>query len=333
MQTEAGPVAVISGSLTVADILGGCKARWGIGRLSYIVPPGLYAIGAPQRDAPVVVTANYKMSYDLVRRALGRRNIWLLVLETYGINVWCAAGKGTFGTGELVRRIASSGLSRVVDHRRLLLPIMGAAGVKAIEVKKRSGFEVRFATLRIGDLPAYLDNGMQAGREMRELTFSFRERLVLTPIEMVGGMKSLAYAGLPLALLAGFGGGAFSTQRSLAVFLLYGMALFCGTFLVPLFLPLIPGRMFAVKGAIVGSLCALLAGVSMGKFSVAGRLELAAMILMMGAISAFYAMNFTGSTPFTSPSGVRREMQCSLPVMAGAALLGIVLLVMGMLLP
>jgi len=333
MPTEAGPVAVIGGSLTVADILGGCKARWGIGRLSYIVPPGLYAIGAPDRAAPVVVTANYKMSYDLVRRALDRRNIWLLVLETYGINVWCAAGKGTFGTGELVRRIADSGLCRVVDHRRLLLPIMGASGVKALEVKKRSGFEVRFATLRIGDLPTYLDNGMQADHEMRELTFSFRERLVLTPIEMVGGMKSLAYAGLPLALLGGFGGGSFSVQRFLVVFLLYGMALFCGTFLVPLLLPLIPGRMFAVKGAIVGSVSALLAGVSLGRFSVAGRLELAAMVLMMGAISAFYAMNFTGSTPFTSPSGVRREMQCSLPVMAGAVLLGIVLLVMGMLLP
>ena len=62
------------------------------------------------------------MSYDIVRSALARRNCWLLLLETYGINVWCAAGKGTFGTGELVRRIASSRLAEVVSHRRLILP-------------------------------------------------------------------------------------------------------------------------------------------------------------------------------------------------------------------
>ena len=203
MQTDAGPVAVITGSLTTGDILGAWKARWGIGRMTYIVPPGLYAIGEPDSRDPVVVTANYKMSYDLVRREMKGRNVWLLVLETYGINVWCAAGKGTFGTGELVRRVEAAGLARVVCHRRLILPIMGAAGVKAIEVKKRTGFDVLFATLRIEDLPAFLDNGMQAARAMRELTFCLRERLVLTPIEVIGGMKSCLFAGLPLAMLAG----------------------------------------------------------------------------------------------------------------------------------
>ena len=99
----------MSTELTFADRLGACKARWGIGRMNFIVPPGLYAIGNPGPADQVVVTANYKMSYDIVRRSLAGRNIWLLVLETYGINVWCAAGKGTFGTDELVRRIAVSG--------------------------------------------------------------------------------------------------------------------------------------------------------------------------------------------------------------------------------
>ena len=82
--------------------------------MNYLVPAGLYAIGEPTAEAPVVVTANYKMSFDLVRRELSGRNVFLLVLETFGINVWCAAGKGSFGTDELVQRIASSGLARVV---------------------------------------------------------------------------------------------------------------------------------------------------------------------------------------------------------------------------
>lgn len=333
MHTDAGPVAVISGSLTNGDIIGGWKARWGIGRMSYIVPPGLYAIGEPGQGAPVVVTANYKMSYDLVRREMASRNVWLLVLETFGINVWCAAGKGTFGTGELVRRIESSGLSRIVSHRRLILPIMGAAGVKAIEVKKRSGFEVLFATLRIGDLPAYLDNNMQATRAMRELTFTFRERLVLTPIEIIVGMKSLPFVGLPLALLAGFSAASFSLNRVLVALALYILAVISGTFVTPLLLPQLPGRMFAVKGAITGLVCSLACAAMMGASPAVGRSDLAVMVLVMSAVSAFFAMNFTGSTPFTSPSGVRREMHRSLPVMASAALVAVVLLVIRMVLP
>lgn len=333
MQTDAGPVAVISGSLTAGDIRGGWKARWGIGRMSYIVPPGLYAIGEPDRESPVLVTANYKMSYDLVRREMAARDVWMLVLETFGINVWCAAGKGTFGTGELVRRIEATGLSRVVSHRRLILPVMGAAGVKAIEVKRRSGFEVLFATLRIGDLPAYLDNGLQAAREMRELTFTFRERLVLVPIEVIGGLKSLLYAALPLALLAGFSNGGFSLERALAAFGLYIVAVISGTVAAPLLLTLLPGRMFAVKGAFAGITCALICYAMLGGSTTVGRPELAAMVLVMGAVSAFYAMNFTGSTPFTSPSGVRREMQRALPAMAVAVVLGIALLVVRMVLP
>jgi len=333
MNTDAGPVAVITGSMTRDDTLGAWKARWGIGRMSYIVPPGLYAIGEPDQDAPVVVTANYKMSYDLVRRSLAGRNVWLLVLETFGINVWCASGKGTFGTGELVRRIDSSRLSQIVSHRLLLLPVMGAAGVKALEVKKRSGFEVRFATLRVGDLPAYLDGDMKATSEMRELTFSFWERLILTPIEMVGGIKSLPFAGLPLACMAGFAGGTLSMTRFLTAVFLYVIAVISGTMLTPLFLPWLPGRMFAVKGAISGWVCSLLCAAFLLAHTTVNRLDVVVMMLVMSAVSAFYAMNFTGSTPFTSSSGVRHEMRRALPVMATATVAGLVMLVIRIAMP
>ena len=140
LETPAGRVPVISPALGPADRFGAWKARWGIGRMSYLVPPGLYAVGSPTPDDPVLVTANYKMSYDLVRSELAGRNVWLLVLETNGINVWCAAGKGTFGTGELVARIEASRLAQVVGHRRLILPLLGAPGVSAHEVRSRTGF-------------------------------------------------------------------------------------------------------------------------------------------------------------------------------------------------
>lgn len=311
-------MSVISTQLAGRDRLGSWKARWGIGRMHYLVPPGLYAIGLPGPDEPVVVTANYKMSYDLVRRELTGRNIWLLVLETYGINVWCAAGKGTFGTDELVRRVEATGLARVVSHRQLLLPILGAPGVAAHLVRQRIGFTVRYATLRAADLPAFLDNGMLSTEAMRELTFTMRERLVLVPIELLGGIKISRYL-IPLFFLAGgFGAKQFSLAGAGAGLAIYFGALLAGTVVAPLLLPWLPTRSFAIKGATLGAA----GGVLLYLFCGAGWLwpETAALLLALPAVAGFFTLNFTGSTPFTSPSGVKREMRLTLPAMAGALL-------------
>ena len=130
--------------------------------MHYAVDPGLYAVGNPDGESPVLVTANYKMSFDMLREALPNRNAWILVLDTKGINVWCAAGKGTFGTTELVNRIASSGLPRIVSHRELIVPQLSGPGVAAHEVKRLSGFKVIYGPIRAADLPNFLDRGFKA---------------------------------------------------------------------------------------------------------------------------------------------------------------------------
>ncbi|HAA05521.1 MAG TPA: acetyl-CoA synthase subunit gamma, partial [Syntrophobacteraceae bacterium] len=107
------------------------KARWGVGWMRYTVNPGLYALGEPDSRSPDFATANYKMSFDHLRRALPEHAAWILVLDTNGVNVCCAAGKGTFGTEELVARIRSSGLEQLVEHRHLILPQLAGPGVAA----------------------------------------------------------------------------------------------------------------------------------------------------------------------------------------------------------
>ena len=97
MDSAAGSVAQVSANLRIADRLGAWKMRWGIGRMNYRVEPGLYAVGQPDSDSPVLVSANYKLSFDRLRCELDGLNVWILVIDTKGINVWCAAGKGTFG--------------------------------------------------------------------------------------------------------------------------------------------------------------------------------------------------------------------------------------------
>jgi CO dehydrogenase/acetyl-CoA synthase delta subunit len=326
LDTPAGRVPRIASELGIGDHLGACKARWGIGRTDFIVPPGLYAIGHPAATNPVLVTANYKMSYDLVRQSLSGRNVWLLVLETFGINVWCAAGKGSFGTGELVRRVKATGLSNVVGHRRLILPILGAPGVSAHEVARRTGFSVSYATIRSADLPEYLDNGMVTTPDMRQLTFTLYERLVLVPVEIVLALKSIAIIGSSVALLLMAVLGSFTA--GISGFCAYLGAVLSGNVIGPLLLPWLPGRSFAVKGAVAGLLWSGLFYVLAGGtgWNVAVTV---AVFLALSAVSAFYTLNFTGCSPYPSPSGVKKEMRIALPAMGGALIVSLILLLVG----
>ncbi|NVN99015.1 MAG: acetyl-CoA synthase subunit gamma [Geobacteraceae bacterium] len=303
---------VISSQISCQDTVGSWKARWDFGRMSYIVPPGLYALGSPDENSHVVVTANYKMTYDLVRKALAGRDLWLLVLETYGINVWCAAGKGTFGTGELVRRVGAVRLSEIVTHRELILPLFGAAGVKGIEILRRCGFKVRFSTIRIEDLPEFLDRGKASGN-VRELTFTAYERVILTPIELQTALRK-AGPFLPLLFLAaGFFNGSFSLHHAVLALLAYFAAVISGAFISPLLLPWLPSPAFSIKGGVtglvIGSFFSYLAGVVSPPL-------FAATTLMIAAFSSFLMLNFTGSTPYTSRSGVKKEMRWALPAQA-----------------
>ena len=290
-----------------------------MGRLRYIVPPGLYAIGKPGPDSPVLVTANYKMTYDHVRSVLGGRDCWLLIMETYGINVWCAAGKGTFGTEELIRRINVSGLAAVVDHRRLILPILGAVGVAAHRVKEQTGFSVQYAALRARDIPEYLDNGSMTTAAMREITFTTRERVVLIPVELAAALLPTAIVTAVMFLVL-----AALQDSSTGLTAVYGYlgAVLAGTAVVPLFLPWLPGRSFAFKGVLTGVVWTIVFFVTAGG-SGWSPLITGAAFLTFPAISAFYALNFTGCTPFTSRSGVRKEMRIALPLMACALLAAI----------
>jgi acetyl-CoA decarbonylase/synthase complex subunit gamma len=325
LETTVGPVPVVSSTLSVADTLGRWKARWGIGRMSYLVPPGLYAIGAPSANDAVVVTANYKMSYDLVRAALAGRNIWLLVLETYGINVWCAAGKGTFGTREVIFRLGKAGLAQVVDHRRLILPLFGATGVAAHVVKKETGFTVIYSVVNVADLPDYLDG--THNQAAREVTFTFFERLAVVPVDLREALWKSYPAYLLFFFVGSFRRGSFSLIDGSSAILAVLLGIVIGTIVVPVFLPWLPGRPFSLKGFIAG---VLITAPIAASFSLPLSVSLA-FVLGVATISAFWALNFTGSTPFTSQSGVKKELRVSLPLMALALGVALAFMTIGIL--
>lgn len=323
VETPAGPVPRVHSRIGSRDLLGRWRVRWGIGRDRYRVAPGLYALGTPDGNAPVLVTANYKLTFDVVRRDGTGLDVWILVLDTRGVNVWCAAGEGTFGTEEVIRRVTEARLSEVVSHRRLILPQLGAPGVAAHEVRKGCGFSVVYGPVRARDIRSFFEAGMKASPAMRRVVFPTMDRLVLTPIEITGILRPAGWAAVVLFLLAGVGPGIFSLgaawERGFAAVGALAAGILAGAVVTPVLLPWIPGRAFSVKGGLAGGVLAACAVMwQRGALDAPAAL---ALLLAMTAVSSFAAMNFTGATPFTSPSGVEKEMRRALPVQAGLTLL------------
>ncbi len=316
--TAIGKIPVAGTRLNVTDTLGSWKARWGINRMNYIVRPGLYGIGNPDASSVVLVSANYKMSFDRLRKELTGLDAWIMVIDTKGINVWCAAGKGTFGTEEIIRRIAAVQLSRVVSHRSVIVPQLGAPGVAAHEVKKRSGFKVVYGPVRASDTREFLKAGMKATAGMRAVTFDLVDRLVLTPIEIVNVYKPVI--GIAAALLILHVAGLVKVNMW-GIYPFIG-AIIVGTVAGPVLLPWLPGRAFSVKGAIAGLLWTFLV-LYAGGIARYGIFDSLALFLSLPAIAAFLTLNFTGASTYTSLSGVKREMRIAIPVMIASAASGL----------
>jgi acetyl-CoA decarbonylase/synthase complex subunit gamma len=327
LDTRVGRIPQVPTDLGRADKWGTFKIAWGLGRTSYTVDPGLYAIGTPDDDSLVLVTANYKLTFDTLRRELEGLDAWTMVLDTRGINVWCAAGEGTFGTDEVVRRIEQTHLEDLVSHRKLLLPQLGAAGVAAHEVKRRSGFSAVYGPIRATDIKPFLDAGMKATPEMRHVTFSMRERLRLVPVEVLQWSKYLLLAIAVFFGLSGLGRGGYSLELMQEVGLRSALNLLVaylgGTVLGPVLLPWLPGRAFSSKGFFLGLAMFVLA--SLDKSTGSKPTEIVAWVLMMSAISSFIVMNFTGASNYTSLSGVRKEMRLAMPLQTIGGAVGIAL--------
>ncbi|HTG02162.1 MAG TPA: mercury methylation corrinoid protein HgcA [Nitrospirota bacterium] len=321
-----GPVYRVSPDWSRADFWGMVKSRTGAFRMNYSVPPGLYAMGDPVKESEVFVTANYKLTFDILRRELKDLDAWILVLDTKSINVWCAAGKGTFGTEELIRRVSSVKLDQVVSHRRLILPQLGAVGVSSGEVQKRTGFRVSYGPVEASDIPAYLAAGCRKTPEMSLMKFTLSDRLVLTPMELNPAMKKFPWIAAAILLVFGLqpSGILFrpAWSNGLPFLVLALVALVSGALVTPALLPFIPFRSFAVKGWIVGLLLIFLALTS-GLATVQGPLLVAAIYALFPALSSYIALQFTGATTFTGMTGVKKELKFALPIditIAGAAL-------------
>lgn len=320
-------VPTVTTKLELPDLLGALKVRFGIGRDHYTVTPGLYKVGKPDSQSDVLVSANYKLSFDMLRKNLNSLNVWILVIDTKGVNVWCAAGKGNFGTDNVVQSIKKVSLEHIVKHRKIILPQLCASGMAAYKVKEETGFRALFGPVQAKDIKSFIEAGYNATPAMRRVTFPVVERAKLIPVDFMYSKYKLLVILCGFFILSGLDKSGFLFAKMVGTSL-YPLINIAGAHVVgivvaTLFLPWIPFRAFALKGAFWGLiltilLCFLLEppyleGISMGLTNI--------------SIASFLTMNFTGSSTYTSLSGVQKEMKWAIPFQIGCIALGIILFI------
>lgn len=320
-------IPTVSAKLAFSDLTGALKVRFGIGRNNYTITPGLYKIGNPGSQSDVFVSANYKLSFDILRKNLDSLNAWILVVDTKGVNVWCAAGKGTFGTDNVVKSIKSTSLEYIVKHRRIILPQLSASGVAAHKVKERTGFRAIFGPVQAKDIKSFLEADYKATPAMRKVTFPMKERGKLIPVDfMYSSYKLLLIIGL-VFIFSGLDRSGFLFEKMFNTSLFPLINIFggyiAGIVVATLFLPLIPFRAFALKGAFWG----LASAVLLNRLFDVSALEGISMGLISISIASFMTMNFTGSSTYTSLSGVKKEMKWAIPFQITFITLGTILFI------
>jgi hypothetical protein len=212
-----------------------------------------------------------------------------------------------------------------VDHRKMILPQLGAPGVAARQIKKQCGFEVIWGPVRAADLPAFWKAGCVASDGMRQVTFSMGDRMVLVPVEVSLVGKPLLWTLLVTFLLSGIGPRLFSFSmawnRGLLAAVVIAAGILAGCVVVPFLLPWIPGRAFAFKGALAGFITGLAVVLMVAASPYITLKSAVALVILAMSVSSYLAMNFTGTTPFTSPSGVEKEMRLAIPLQLVGVLL------------
>ncbi len=254
-----------------------------------MIPPypkvrtGLYRIDEPGRDAPVLVTGNYDLTVRRLVKAIdGKVRAWVLVADSAGINVWCAAGGGHFTADKIIAGIKTSGLSAVVDHHALILPQLAANGVNGWKIRKETGWGVHWGPVRAEDIPVYLSNGRKKTDAMRRANFPLKSRLEMTAVAW-GFYAVLMAVGLGLF---------WRTVFWPVMIAMTALSLFFGVFL-----PWLPGHDGLLKGIPMAALSAAGTLAYSMALAPAPALTLINRCLGLGFLAFFVSGEFQGMSP------------------------------------
>ena len=145
--------------------------------LPFPCKPGLIRIGNPDQNSPVFLTCNFHLTVERVKRALRGIDCYLLIANSKGINVWCAATGGHLTDHSVISILKTSGIEKLVSHRKITFPQLAASGIEAKTIKNKTGWEIIWGPVYAKDIPLFITNNFKKTSPMREVEFPLLQRL------------------------------------------------------------------------------------------------------------------------------------------------------------
>jgi len=255
---QRGPVVKPKREILEPVIHGGLKGFiWDFLCWLFILPlavrSGLYRLGSPTRDSPLFLTCNFYMTFKQVVKALQGRHCWLMVQDTEGWNVWCAADAHIFSAEKAAALMRAYNVDNLLSHKTIVVPRLGGRIARRLseltapstisEAASGQGWRVIKGPIAAQDLPAFIKGGLVATRPMHSLRryYGLPHRL------RVGALTALVAILCALPFL-------FILREFLLFFLAFGLV---SSFVLAVFHYWIPGRTGVVKELLLGALACI----------------------------------------------------------------------------
>jgi acetyl-CoA decarbonylase/synthase complex subunit gamma len=120
------------------------------------VQAGIYEVGTPTEESPVLVTTNFSLTYFTVEGDVSASKVasWILVVDTKGTSVLTAWAAEEFTAETISKAVNESGITDKVKHRSLILP--GGVAVLSGKLEDQLGWHVLVGPRESAGIPTFL---------------------------------------------------------------------------------------------------------------------------------------------------------------------------------
>jgi acetyl-CoA decarbonylase/synthase complex subunit gamma len=158
-------IAKYGGITILSDFWGGSLFSLLVERLNIFTDPqrpmtvteGIYEIGEPDENSPVLVTTNFALTYFIVSGEIEGSKVpsWLLIKDTEGLSVMTAWSAGKFAGDDVGMFVKKCGIMDKVKHTELIIPGYAAAIAGDVE-EELPGWTITVGPREAGHIPAFL---------------------------------------------------------------------------------------------------------------------------------------------------------------------------------
>ncbi|MHA2308932.1 MAG: HgcAB-like fusion protein [Candidatus Heimdallarchaeaceae archaeon] len=138
---------------------------------------GYQRVGKPDENSPVLLTCNFHLTILRLKKATKGLNYHLLVANSKGINVWCAATGDSLNNHSVISVIKTSGIEDKVNHKKIILPQLAAPGVESKVILKSVGWKILWGPVDAKDISEFFELNFEKTDEMKQVEFRFVQRI------------------------------------------------------------------------------------------------------------------------------------------------------------